>query len=303
MDPGDYGAVALAVVEELDEADAVLLVSPSLGDAVRVVEEVEGLGRNPFLVEATGIPEVMLSGLSLDEVIAYHVGLLESSIPGRRAARPRRPMVTRRELLRRAFMVEERYVLPPSSVEGCPDESCPLGAVRGGRLVLERCRGCLLCRHRCPGVRAPPVAGLVQLLYAYSYAAGKGLDGILVVCRSALPLLDRMAAEAGPARLLPFHVPCLGWLNPREARAVEEELGVPVAAYAPAQCEQRCVGGEEAHREIRGSLLASGVRVVESLAELSTLAYTGYTRRPLPPGEAVERVARRLGLGGAGEGG
>jgi len=211
---GDASSVALAVAEELDEADGVVLAAPGLEAASRVVEEVERLGRNPFLVEVTGIPETILSGLTLDELLAYHAGLLSASLEARRSAVARRPAVTRRELLRRAFLVEEQYVLPPSSVAGCPDEACPFGAIDGGRLRVERCRGCMLCRHRCPRVEAPGLVGPLQLLYAYSYAASKALDGILVVCRRALPLLDAAAVEASPARLLPLHVPCLGWLDP-----------------------------------------------------------------------------------------
>jgi len=75
---------------------------------------------------------------------------------------------------------------------------------------------------------------------------------------------------------------------------LEEELSTPVVVYAPTACLSRCPAGGEGFREIAGSLVAAGVRVVERLSQASTLAYTGYSRPRISVEEAAERVARRL---------
>lgn len=296
-EPGDTIHVA-NVVEELlseDEERLVLVVAPGVSQAMEVIGEVKRRGLNHYRVEATGIPETMLSGLSMDELIAFHLGWLRVTAPARLSARRRTPAVSRREALRKLFLVTREYVLAPEELpRGC-GSACPYGAVKeNGTVALEKCRGCMLCIHHCPGARAPGWAGPRELLYAYSYAAEKALDAVLLVCRGALPGLDAVAAEASPAKLLPVHVPCLGWLSPRLLGVVEEALGMPFLVYAPGggACSA-CPAASHVTGHVKG-LRESGARVISSLVEASTLAYTGYTRPRLSPGEAVERLARLL---------
>ncbi|ABM81202.1 hypothetical protein [Hyperthermus butylicus] len=256
----------------------VLLVSTSLRGFDALVKELGELGRNPFLVEATGIPETMLSGLSLDNLIDYYAGFIAATLQERQRAKRRTPPVTRREALRRFFLIPPEYVVLPRLRGSCGDaEVCPYSALTPEGLDEARCRGCMLCAAMCPGaVEQLAWTGAASLAYAYSFADRYALDGILFICRRSLGMLDEYAVDASPARLLPFHVPCISWLQPSLLAALNK-LGIRVHVHRdPGICNGCQL---EAAAGIAEKLLSQrGVRVSPRLSEASIYAYTGYTR-------------------------
>lgn|GEM_PF-6813689 len=275
----------------------VLFVSSSLRGFSGFLRELGELGRNPFLVEVTGIPETMLSGLPLDRLVEYYAGFIAVTYGERRRAVKRRPAVTRRELLRRLFLVVPEYVVPPPRLgEGCA-AACPLGAVgRDGGVDLGRCRGCGVCIHGCGA--APGWPGVAVLAYAYRYVAEHGLDGIVFVCRDRLDALEEHVIEASPAKLLPIHVPCAGWLSPRLLSTLER-LGVYVHVLAGhgvcGGCQRWEPLSAAGHLE---KLREAGVVVSESLVEASSRAFTGYARQKLDIEKVVEELEAALGARG-----
>jgi ferredoxin len=266
----------------------VLFVASGLRGFSGLLRELGELGRNPFLVEATGIPETMLSGLSMDKLIEYYGGFMVATMGDRLRAVKRRPAVTRRELFRRLFLVTPEYIIPPpEGVERCRGR-CPLGAVGERGLDTSRCRGCMVCIHGCT---APPQwAGVAGLAYAYRYVEENGLDGILFLCRERLDDLDEKAVEASPAKLLLFHLPCAGWLSPGLVRALVE-LGVYVHVYAGPRVCSGCPRWEALHASQHlEALRRAGAVVSENLSEASMHAYEGYTR----PKRSLEEVVKKL---------
>ena len=292
------------VLEEVwgeDSGRPVLLVSPGLRGFEDVLTDVEELGFNPFLLEATGVPETMLSGLPLETVIGFHVGLLEATGAERRSARRIQPRVSRREALRRLFLVLPRYRVLPRlrDPRGCGDGVCPYSALGPRGLDEKRCRGCMVCAWRCPGVVEPLLwTGPLGMLYAYRFVSEHGLDGVLFICRRMLGRLDEAAVEASPARLLAFHVPCVSWLYPQLLGVLRERLGVYVHVYYDpggcAGCETR-----EAAEAAAEALRVSGAVVSGSLVEASAHAFTGYSRPRVGLEEAAEAMLEALGLGAA----
>lgn len=279
---------ALESIWSRDPERPVLLVTPSFRGFDALLEELEEMSRNPFLVEATGVPETILTGLSVEELIDYWIGMLRLTMRERVSARRRSPRVSRRELLRRLFLVPPRYVILPrarSTSVACGG-ICPFEALGEGRLDEDKCEGCMLCTWLCPGGFEPPSwAGPSSLLYAYRFIDKYGLDGILFICRRMLGALDTAAVEASPARLAPFHIPCVSWLNPRLLQALAR-LGVYVHVYAG---EEACSGCrlEKAVTRALEALKEAGVTIATNLASAGSAAFTGYTR----PRRSLEEVA------------
>jgi ferredoxin len=273
----------------------VLLVSTGLSGFEKVLAEVEDLGRNPFLLEATGVPEAMLSGLSLDSVVSFHLGLIALTAGERRRARKVYPPVTRRQLLKNLFIVKPYYAIQPREVpQGC-SSGCPYSAVgEGGAVDRSRCRGCMLCLTRC-GL-SPVWTGPAAIAYTYKFVEESSLDGVVFVCRSQLGLLDSKAVEASPARLIAFHVPCISWLNPRLLRALE---GLDVYTMVLYDL-QRCSGCRvsEAAEAAAGMLRGAGIEVSDSLTPASMHAFKGYSR----PRRSSEEIALALAAAAEGEG-
>ncbi|HIQ24023.1 MAG TPA: hypothetical protein EYH50_03140 [Pyrodictium delaneyi] len=275
----------------------ILFVTPALSGFSRLLEELSELGRNPFLVEATGIPETMLSGLSLDSIIEYWIGMLVTTLAERKNARRRSPRVSRREVLRRLFLVPHRYVLLPrlrSTPVVCGSEAvCPFSALEAGRLDESRCQGCMLCAWECPeSVEAPLWTGPSGLLYTYRFIDDYGLDGILFICRSRLEQLDKLAVEASPARLAPFHVPCVSWLSPRLLKVLTD-FGVYVHVYAGSGVCRGC-GLEVASTSAASMLVKNSIRVSGNLAEAGIAAFTGYARPRRSLKEVVVKMVEAL---------
>ena len=274
-----------------------LLVAAGLRGAARILSELESLGYNPFLVEFTGVPEVMLSGLSLDDVIRFHLGHLSLTMMERRRARRVYPAITRRELFRSAFIPTPRYMIPPSIGEEDADECsrfCPYDAIGGKGVDEKRCRGCMLCVTRCRGAasKMPAWTGAASMAYIYSFAASKSLDGVLFICRNALDYLDEKVVEASPARLLSVHVPCISWLPPK-LLSVLKSLGLYVHVYYDPRVCASCRSAKAA--EIAAKELAeSGVTVSSSLTEASAYAFTGYGRARLSEDELAEVFIRAI---------
>lgn len=269
----------------------VLLVSPSFTGFDSFLGEISSLGFNHFLVDITGVPESILSGLPLEELAGYFLGLLEASLSDRRRAKRASPIVSRRELLRRLFLVPPRHVVvpEPASSEPCNRGVCPYNALGGSRVSEEKCRGCMLCAWECPSAFKPPHwTGVQGLTHAYRYIDKHGLDGVLFICHNSLGALDSIAAEASPARLLPFHVPCISWLSPQMLEELSS-LGVYVHVFYDVdrcgQCGLR-LAAEEASSKLGGK----GVVVDSSLVRASRVAFTGYMR----PKRSLEEVARLL---------
>jgi Pyruvate/2-oxoacid:ferredoxin oxidoreductase delta subunit len=289
-----------SIVDIVDQAitqgKIVLLVSTALSGFEKVLAEVEDLGRNPFLLEATGIPEAMLSGLSLDSVISFHLGLITLTVGERRRARKVYPPVTRRQLLRNLFIVKPYYAIQPKEIPGKKCGSCPYNAIRDdGFLDAGRCRGCMLCLTRC-GL-APIWTGPAALAYTYKFVEEAMLDGVVFICRSQLGLLDSKAVEASPARLIAFHVPCISWLNPQLLRALESLDVYTTVLYDSGLCKD-CKLSKAA--EIAVSMLREeGIEVSDSLTPASMHAFEGYSR-PKRSGDEVASVlasaAKREGL-------
>ncbi|BES81448.1 4Fe-4S binding protein [Pyrodictium abyssi] len=298
----DETSAAIDLIDSVwakEPSKPILLVAPALSGFSKLLEELSELGRNPFLVEATGIPETILSGLSLDNIIEYWVGMLVATLAERKSARRRSPRVSRREVLRRLFLIPPRYVMLPklrSTPVVCrQDTVCPFSALEAGRLDEAKCQGCMLCAWACPeSVEAPLWTGPLGLLYAYRFVDEYGLDGILFICRSRLERLDSSAVEASPARLLPFHVPCVGWLGPGLLRALAD-LGVYVHVYAGRDVCRGC-GLEAAGVGAAGMLAASSIRVGENLAEAGAAAFTGYMRPRRSLEEVAEKMTKALGV-------
>lgn len=264
----------------------VLFVASRLSGFPGLLREIGEMGRNPFLVEVTGIPETMLSGLPLDKLIEYYAGFMTVTLRDRRRAAKRRPAVTRRELFRRLFLVTPEYVIPPEHIDKCIQDSCPLGAVKDGRIDLSRCRGCMACIHGCS--EPPAWGGIASIAYAYRYVAENGLDGVLFICRERLGDLDQKAIEASPAKLLPFHLPCAGWLGPGVVKGLLR-LGVYVHVYAgPGVCENCPRWDPLSESKLLGRLRGAGAVVSDSLSEASMHAYQGYTRQAVSLEEAVK---------------
>lgn len=278
-----------------DPERPILFVAPSLRGFSGFLRSLGEMGRNPFLVEVTGVPETMLSGLSMDKLIEYYAGFIALTFGERRRASKRRPAVTRRELFRRLFLVTPEYVIQPRGLGAGCDDACPLGALRGGRVEESRCRGCMVCLHRCGA--STLWAGAAAMAYAYRYVSEHGLDGVLFVCRERLDLLDEKAIEASPAKLLPVHLPCTGWLSPRLVAAMAG-LGVYVHVLAgPGVCSG-CPRWEPlASAGHLDALREAGAVVSEDLSPASSYAYTGYTRKRLD----MEEVLRVLEEALAGE--
>lgn len=277
------------------EQGPLLLVSASLRGTAKLLSELESLGYNPYLVEFTGIPEVMLSGLSLDDVIRFHLGHISITMRERLSAKKVYPAVTRRELFRSMFLVTPRYVILPEigRGHGCGD-ACPYGALSDAGVDEKRCRGCMLCMSRCPSAfnKMPAWTGPASMAYVYSFAANKSLDGVLFICRRSLDALDEKAVEASPARLLAVHIPCISWLSPRLLGVLRKlELYVHVY-YDPEACGSCRVA--EAARIASQELAKHGVTVSASLMEASPYAFTGYGRRRLSEEEIAEEFIRAV---------
>lgn len=292
------------VLEEVwgeDSGRPVLLVSPGLRGFGDLLNDVEELGFNPFLLEATGVPETMLSGLPLETVIGFHVGFLEATVAERRGARRVQPRVTRREALRRLFLVTPRYRILPRlrGTAGCGGGVCPYSALGPRGLDEQRCRGCMVCAWRCLGLVEPLLwTGPLGMLYAYRFVSEHGLDGVVFVCRRMLGRLDEAAVEASPARLLAFHVPCVSWLYPQLLSVLRGRLGVYVHVYyEPGGCSgcEAAKAAAVAAEALRGS----GAVVSGSLVEASAHAFTGYARPRVGLEEALEAMLEALGLGAA----
>ena len=278
-----------------NEPEPLLLVSASLRGTARLLSELESLGYNPYLVEFTGVPEVMLSGLSLDDVIRFHVGHTSITLGERLGAKKVYPAITRRELFRSMFLVTPRYVVLPEirRGHGC-SHACPYNALSDEGVDEKRCRGCMLCMSMCPSVfrKMPAWTGPASMAYVYSFAASKSLDGVLFICRKNLDVLDERAVEASPARLLAVHVPCVSWLSPR-LLGVLRKLGLYVHVYYdPDACGSCRVA--EAARMASQELVKHGVTVSASLMEASPYAFTGYGRRRLSEEEIAEEFIRAI---------
>jgi ferredoxin len=269
----------------------VLLVSPSFTGFESFLGELSSLGFNYFLVDITGVPESILSGLPLERLVEYFLGLLEASLSDRRRAKRASPIVSRRELLRRLFLLPPRHVVvpEPAGSEPCDGGVCPYNALDRGRVREEKCRGCMLCVWECPSAFKPlHWTGIPGLIQAYSYIDKHGLDGILFICHNNLGVLDSIAAEASPARLLPFHVPCVSWLSPQMLEELSS-LGVYIHVFYDEdrcrQCSLR-LAAEKASSKLRGR----GVVVGSSLVQAGGAAFTGYMR----PRRSLEEVVRLL---------
>ncbi len=277
------------------EPGPLLLVSASLRGAAKLLSELESLGYNPYLVEFTGVPEVMLSGLSLDDVIRFHLGHISITMRERLSAKRVYPAVTRRELFRSMFLVTPRYVILPEIRHGheCSD-ACPYGALSDDSVDEKRCRGCMLCMSRCPSAfsKMPAWTGPASMAYVYSFAASKSLDGVLFICRRSLDALDEKAVEASPARLVAVHIPCVSWLSPR-LLGVLRKLGLYVHVYYdPGACSSCRVA--EAARVASQELAKRDITVSASLMEASPYAFTGYGRKRLSEEEIAEEFIRAI---------
>ena len=270
-----------------------LLVSAGLRGASTILSELESLGYNPYLVEFTGVPEVMLSGLSIDDVIRFNLGYLSLTLSERLSARRVYPAVSRRELFRSMFIVIPRYVIIPEIKRGEACSSCPYGALSEDGVDEKRCRGCMLCMSKCLHVfrKMPAWTGPASMAYIYSYAVSRSLDGVLFICHRALDVLDEKAVEASPARLLPVHIPCISWLSPR-LLSVLRKLGLYVHVYTDEACS-KCRYSEAASIAAE-ELRAAGITVSGSLIEASPYAFTGYGREKLSEEEIAEEFMKAL---------
>ncbi len=269
----------------------VLLVSPSFTGFSNFLGELSSLGYNHFLVDVTGVPESILSGLPLKELVEYFLGLLEASLSDRRRARRTSPIVSRRELLKRFFFVPPRHVVvpEPTSNRACSEEVCPYNALSKGRVREDKCRGCMLCVWECPSAfKHPQWTSTRGLVHAYRYVDRHGLDGVLFICHNTLDSLDSIAAEASPARLLPFHVPCISWLSPQILGRLSS-LGVYVHIFYDKEKCSKCSLGLAAEKA-SVKLGSRGVVVGSSLMQASRVAFTGYMR----PKRSLEEVAMLL---------
>lgn len=286
--------VADLVAPVISSGKAVLLVSTGFQGFGRVLAELEEVGRNPLLVEATGVPESMLSGLSLDTVILFHLGHIALTLGERRRARKFYPPVTRRQLLKNLFTVTPRYVVQPRNPPlGC--SVCPYNALGEEGLDESRCRGCMLCCSLCGGC-TPAWTGPAAMAYLYRFVAEAGLDGVVFVCRSQLGLLDVKTVEASPARLAAFHVPCITWLSPRLLRVLEElEVHTTVLLDLEGAC-RGCWLSAAALRAVE-ELRRAGVVVSDGLSHASSYAFTGYSRRRRSGEEVAALLASAEGEG------
>ena len=280
---------------EDSEQEPLLLVSASLRGASRLLSELESLGHNPYLVEFTGVPEVMLSGLNLDDIIRFHLGHISITLVERLGAKKIYPAVTRRELFKNMFLITPRYIILPeiSREHGCKD-ICPYGALSDDGIDEKKCRGCMLCMSKCPSAfsKMPAWTGPASMAYVYSFAASKSLDGVLFVCRRSLDALDEKVVEASPARLLAVHIPCISWLSPR-LLAVLRKLGLYVHVYYDTRICDSCRVADAAKLASQ-ELARSGVTVSASLVEASPYAFTGYGRRRLSEEEIAEEFIRAI---------
>ncbi|BEP17193.1 hypothetical protein PYJP_05450 [Pyrofollis japonicus] len=281
-----------------DKERLVLIVSTSFKGSARLLEEVESLGHNPFLLEFTGVPEIMLSGLNIDEVISFHLGLLSLTSGERRRAEKIHPAVSRRELLRSAFIVSPKYIILPSirseRAAECAN-TCPYGALGEKGLEKNKCRGCMLCAHRCIGAftRLPVWTGASSMAYVYSFAAAKKIDGVVFVCRKALEALEDRVVEASPARLIAVHVPCIAWLFPRLLSALRS-LGLYVHVFFDESVCRDCRSGEAALIAVK-ELREIGITVSDSLSEASAYAYTGFGREKVDEDRVASMLLEALG--------
>ncbi|OWJ55721.1 ferredoxin [Pyrodictium delaneyi] len=275
----------------------ILLVVTAFSGFGKLIKEISESGSNPFLIEATGIPETMLSGLPLDTVIEYWAGMLTATLTERKGAKRRSPRVSRREVLRRLFLIPPKYVMLPrlrSVAVNCRrDDVCPFSALEAGRFDEDKCQGCMLCAWTCPeAVEAPLWTGPLGLLYAYRFIDKYGLDGILFICHHKLEQLDKSAVEASPARLLAFHVPCVSWLSPRLLESLVS-LGIYVQVYADKNVCEEC-GLKPAGFKAIDMLRVNGVHVSENLAEAGAAALTGYIRPKKSLEEVIELMTKSL---------
>ncbi len=288
---------AYTIVEVLEnlwksnDKQPVLIVSPSMRGSVRLLKEIALGGWNPFIVEITGLPESVLSGLPLELLVEYWIGFIIATLGDRLRAQQVLPSVSRREVLRRLFLVPSVFAILPrvkSDVSVCKD-SCPFNAIGDKGLDETRCRGCMLCVWRCRDRFDPPTwTSITPLLYVYQFLDKHGLDGILFICRNRLDNLDSIAPEASPARLVPYHIPCAGWLSPRLLGALRM-LDVYVHVYAGKDVCENC-RLKEAGITASASLSESGIDIGGSLVRAGSAAYTGYTRLK----RSLEEVSKHL---------
>ncbi|RUM46597.1 MAG: hypothetical protein DSY37_04905 [Hyperthermus sp.] len=278
-----------------DPNTLILVVSPTFEGLNALLASLEEEGWNHYLLEVTGVPESMMSGLSLDKLIDYYLGFMALTSEERLGAKPVRPTVTRRELLRRLFLIQPVYTMIPRMVSKCGERGvCPYGAISGeGEIEESKCRGCMLCTWKCPSsFNAPSWSSHPGLSYAYKMIYENQLDGILIVCRHHLEELGQRAVEASPARLLPYHVPCIAGLDARRLR-VMASWNLYVHVYFSEEACRSC-RRFKAVMEAIGEIKDNGITVSDNLTVASAHAYLGFSARRMSPSDA----ARMLGSEG-----
>jgi Fe-S-cluster-containing hydrogenase component 2 len=289
---------ALQRIWSEDDMRLVLIVSTSFKGSSRLMEEVESLGYNPFLLEFTGVPEVMLSGLSIDEIISFHLGLLSLTAHERRSAEKVYPVVSRRELLRNAFIVSPRYIILPDIREDKAAEcinACPYGAITNRGLEKSKCRGCMFCAHNCVKEMAhlPAWTGPASMAYIYSFIANKRLDGVVFTCRRALETFEDRIVEASPARLVAAHIPCIAWLFPRLLRALVD-LGLYVHIFYEEDACNACRSADATRIAVE-ELRNIGINISATLSKASMYAYTGFGREKISEDKVASILLEALG--------
>ena len=289
----DTAYVADLVAPIVAEGRGALLVAPGFRGFPELLDELESLGRNPYLVEAATVVESMLAGLSLESIISYHLGLMTLTLRERRRARKVYPTVTRRQLLKSLFLVQPFFAIQPERVEGHCGSACPYNALGEQGVDRGRCRGCMLCAVACG---SPPAwSGPAAVAYTYKFVEANALDGIVFVCRRQLDVLDEKAVEASPARLIVHPVPCISWLHPGLLKALER-LEVHVFVLIDSKRCKGCIL-ERASLKAVETLSAYGLQVVDGLVEASAVAFTGYSRRRRSNGEIAEVLQSALANG------
>ena len=278
-----------AISDIISEGKVALIVASSFIGVSRLLESVEQEGLNPFLLEFAAITESILSGLSIDQIILYHYGVALLTLDERLSATRVKPAVSRRELLRRAFLIPERYVIPPRISKRCEDEVCPYAAIEGKDLNLAKCRGCMYCVTRFECGPLPKWSSVDVFAYVYSFASEHSIDGLVVTCRRQLDSVTYHVTEATPAKLLLLAVPCISWLDARLLKRLIERLDLPVYVYLDESVCSECWLSKVARQAVEW-LRDSGIPVVSELVEAAEAAGRGYSRRGVEP----ERVAEIL---------
>ncbi len=270
----------------LSKDKAVLIVAARFNGISGLLNNLEKEGYNTYLVEFTGIPEQVLLGTSLSEIVEYWRGALTITFTERVSARRVPRSVSRREIIR-ALMAPYRYLILPQLLDECPSEACPLNAIRRGGVDESRCLGCMLCGLRC---RIKPPLFLVKLLvYAYSYVYYRRLDGIVLTCTRGLEELERHVAEAAGLSLAPMHLPCLGWLN-QDMLKVLIDAGIHVSVFGSARTCGKCDIGAKVN--VVEELVKAGISVRESIAY-------GMGLPRLPPEHFAEKLLALAGVRGS----